>query len=363
MASNVYHFYRRAEYRHSMAIAPISLILLLCIVQSTQGTPLQAVLRTSLSGAIENLCGVVDYTHASEAVTPGNCSSTNPKFPSGGPLVLNHVAKRVYFASGFGFMFGHPIPNEGTGRLEIMAGATIMGCVNSDCYDRGPSAVGTFAQTRIILPRALHGAANLHPVYLVLDVRSYRVVAMDVSTSTSSYYMGTGTGSTSAPYNNNPKLSVKLPYAASTMKSDNDYLYLSSSASIVRVSLTTGMVTTTLVFMEGGQAVSKNNNMGLYKGHFFVAPRASTCVVMGPVTNPTLEMSECAWEVEYTADLSFAVPSSGSHLFALSVGGMPRLTYRYNFASNLLEKIMAAPYTVWVLTFTGSTSIIRNRRL
>eukprot|EP00760_Papus_ankaliazontas_P021899 PhM_4_TR18760/c4_g4_i3/m.4273 len=196
------------------------------------------------------------------------------------------------------------------------------------------SAVGTFAQTRIILPRALHGAANLHPVYLVLDVRSYRVVAMDVSTSTSSYYMGTGTGSTSAPYNNNPKLSVKLPYAASTMKSDNDYLYLSSSASIVRVSLTTGMVTTTLVFMEGGQAVSKNNNMGLYKGHFFVAPRASTCVVMGPVTNPTLEMSECAWEVDYTADLNFAVPSSGSHLFAV---GQRRIA-RYDFSVNVLEK-------------------------
>eukprot|EP00760_Papus_ankaliazontas_P018244 PhM_4_TR17450/c3_g1_i7/m.36610 len=261
--------------------------------------------------------------------------------PSTGPVVVNHVARRIYFASRCGTMFGHPIPGEGTGVLKLMAGE--LGCYQTGC--RG-TAVGTFAQTRFKLPTDMHGSAYLHPLYLVYDLDTYRVVAMDVGNSTSSYYAGVGSTTYTDSFNNEDKLNAQLPYrmAYSGMKSDASNLYLCGGCSVARISLTTGVVTSALKFVDSSSNtvnLGDQHTIALYNGYLYIwyklYPKSyiTTTPIIGAGSS-NLDVTQYTWEVP--PQYIYAFPVSSTNAFPSIAVDNYGFLLRYHFSTNVWER-------------------------
>eukprot|EP00760_Papus_ankaliazontas_P039415 PhM_4_TR9560/c0_g1_i3/m.38072 len=321
---------------HNATTTVIMLLLLHLTVSVTNVQCYEWLKGQTFNERIEHLCGRISGSSTIE-MTSNICSKTNPSIQIKGPVVVNHIGKRVYFASYFGMMFGHPIPGEGTGSLELMAGP--LGCSGSGCQG---GAVGTFAQTRFKYPSDMHGSAYLHPLYLVYDLLNRKVVAMDVSTSTSSYYAGDGSTTSSNSFNNEDRLSAPLPALVgySSLKSDDSNVYLAGRYHLVRISLTTGLVTTVLSMNLDGSY----HSIAIYNGDFYIFYTLSnispqkTYIITTPVISTgssTLDMAHPTWQVPN----SFSVfPASSTNTFPFAMNEYGHIL-RYHFSTNIWKTL------------------------
>eukprot|EP00760_Papus_ankaliazontas_P039414 PhM_4_TR9560/c0_g1_i2/m.38071 len=323
---------------HNATTTVIMLLLLHLTVSVTNVQCYEWLKGQTFNERIEHLCGRISGSSTIE-MTSNICSKTNPSIQIKGPVVVNHIGKRVYFASYFGMMFGHPIPGEGTGSLELMAGP--LGCSGSGCQG---GAVGTFAQTRFKYPSDMHGSAYLHPLYLVYDVLNRKVVSMDVSTSTSSYYAGDGSTTSSNSFNNVDKLSAPLPTLVtySSIKSDGLSVYLAGSH-LVRISLTTGLMTA-MLYMNG----NGYRSIAIYNGDFYIiyslyTSNTNTYIIKTPVVSTglsTLDMAQPTWQLPDSSSVyffSFGIfPASSTNTVPFAMNGQGRIL-RYHSSTNVWE--------------------------
>eukprot|EP00760_Papus_ankaliazontas_P016602 PhM_4_TR16813/c0_g1_i7/m.104689 len=234
-----------------------------------------------VEGQVEFMCG--KNTRDSDqpvyplAMTSNQCSTSNPTNYYTYGSTVNHVARRVYYGSMYsGSVFGYPIPGEGYGNLEMMAGKRPC-TTETDCM-RNPSTVGAFSNTILGAAPEVHSDYNLHPSYYVPDI-TYLIV-LDVNTHLSSRFMGTGTATTDyTQLNNVYRTSAPIPQATNDIGSNDDALFLISHGNfLARLSLSTGMVTVPLCFVWRSEALEFYSILHV-RGWLYVAPVLKHCVL------------------------------------------------------------------------------------
>eukprot|EP00760_Papus_ankaliazontas_P020829 PhM_4_TR1853/c0_g1_i1/m.61564 len=270
---------------------------------------------------------------------------------------VNHVAKRVYFADGVGgSVYGYPIPNEGYGNLERMAGKNQ--CTGeSDCFG---NSVGTFKATKLSMPYQVYSDPNLHPVYFIPDVITRYVYAFDVGTHMSTRYLGNGVVviTDTSSFNNHFRTSASVP-PTYDLTSDIGHLYLASKmdrmAYISRVSLSTGMVSVALRLLWNGAPDTELTIRSILhlKGSLFFTVQLVSCVAVVPATgsqtdfdfykdckfatNPLIQLPDIA------ASWFLAVSDNKAHII-ISVSASDDVPdaglYRFDLRQSVLSRVV-----------------------
>eukprot|EP00760_Papus_ankaliazontas_P026072 PhM_4_TR3004/c1_g2_i3/m.37606 len=209
-------------------------------------------------GEVEFMCGQTTRLYPT-SMTSNQCSTTNPLVYYAYGSCVNHVAKRVYFAAMYsGSVYGYPIPNEGYGNLELMAGKNPCTSENDCLADK----VGTFRATQLSNPSQVFSDPFLHPVYLVPDTITNYVYAFDVGTHMSTRYLGNGVAAEDqSEFNNVFRTSAAFKELFDLTSHRMDSIYLAVRMPYIpRVSLSTGMVTSVVRILSNGE---------LYRGPLF----------------------------------------------------------------------------------------------
>eukprot|EP00760_Papus_ankaliazontas_P026068 PhM_4_TR3004/c1_g2_i1/m.37617 len=157
-----------------------------------------------------------------------------------------------------GSVYGYPIPNEGYGNLELMAGKNPCTSENDCLADK----VGTFRATQLSNPSQVFSDPFLHPVYLVPDTITNYVYAFDVGTHMSTRYLGNGVAAEDqSEFNNVFRTSAAFKELFDLTSHRMDSIYLAVRMPYIpRVSLSTGMVTSVVRILSNGE---------LYRGPLF----------------------------------------------------------------------------------------------
>eukprot|EP00760_Papus_ankaliazontas_P015140 PhM_4_TR16366/c0_g1_i3/m.21373 len=230
----------------------------------------------------ERFCGSAGTFPTSGAGAP--CSLTSPKWKTITGLGLNPLNKLVYPVDFNGMsVTSAPVPDVSTGNVQLVTG--LMGC-GSEAACKG-TATGAFSSTRFDLPYSMLMEADLMPKVYVGDVANNRLVEMDLTTQTSSIYIGTnaqGSNTDANDFNNKVRTSAVMYNIFGSVAVSAYMLPCHHSRFQPKVSRTTDMVTLLIALPGQGCRTTAHFN-GIVYCAAEVAAKITSYTVPGGVDN------------------------------------------------------------------------------